>query len=74
LTILLELDDELEVVFHQPFEEEPEVLPVVGFVVVVVFGLGLTTGILKSGCALSINHGILLAFSSERLIKISCPS
>jgi hypothetical protein len=79
LTILLELDTEV-VAADQPFQpfEEPEFLVVVVVfvvvVLVVVVGLGLTIGILKSGCALSINHGILLAFSSERLMKISCPS
>jgi hypothetical protein len=76
LIILLELK-EVVVAVHPQFEEvPPETFVVVGFVVVlvVVVGFGLTTGILKSGCALSINHGILLAFSSERFIKISCHS
>jgi hypothetical protein len=77
LTILLELDDVVGVVAVPPqFEvfQPPDGLLGVVVVVFVGFGLGLTTGILKSGCALSINPGILLAFSSERLIKISCHS
>jgi hypothetical protein len=77
LIILLELDV-VVVAADQAFQpfEEPAFLVVVFVVVLVfvVFGLGLTTGILKSGCALSINPGILLAFSSERLMKISCHS
>jgi hypothetical protein len=56
----------------------PPAAVVVVFVVVEVFVVvvfvGDLTGIVKSGCALSINHGILFAFSSERLMKISCHS
>jgi uncharacterized membrane protein YdbT with pleckstrin-like domain len=46
-------------------------LVVVVFVVLVVVLVWAFTGV-KSGCALSINPGILFAFSSERLMKISC--
>ncbi|MBO7505376.1 hypothetical protein J6T66_04555 [bacterium] len=55
----------------------PPALVVVVFVAVEVFVVvvlvGDLTGIVKSGCALSINHAILFAFSSEMLMKISCP-
>jgi hypothetical protein len=68
----------LELVFVVTFEITTLAQPFAVFVVVVFFVVvvlvGDLTGIVKSGCALSINHGILLAFSSERLIKISCPS
>ena len=74
LIILLELDDVVVGVVAWP----PCELPCEGLVVVVVllvvvcFGLGLTTGILKSGWALSMNHGILLAFS-KRATAVSIP-
>ena len=62
--VVTDEDDELE--------EDDVVLDVEDVLAIVVFfGFGFTTGIDKSGCALSINPGILLALSSERFMKIS---
>jgi hypothetical protein len=56
--------------------EDVEDFPVVvGLLVVaeVVVAFGFTICGDKSGCPLSINHGIVFAFSSVRFIKTSCP-
>jgi len=84
-SVYVHLDKTFPAELHAPSPLDKSILPftfsgVVVFFVVVVFVvvdfvvvvfLGVTTTGLRSGCPLSINHGILFALSSETLIKIS---